>query len=105
MRPQLLPLLLCLFLTLAGCADHAARSGPQAGSRRLVPVQRPNIVFVLTDDLSGDLLRYMPNVLQLQKEGRSFTGYFVTDSFCCPSRSSIFTGQFPHDTGVYTNTG
>jgi arylsulfatase A-like enzyme len=68
-------------------------------------VERPNIVFVLTDDLSSDLLRYMPNVQRLRREGRSFSGYFVTDSFCCPSRSSIFTGQFPHDTGVYTNGG
>ena len=34
-----------------------------------------------------------------------FDNYFVTDSLCCPSRSSIFTGRFPHDTGVFTNTG
>ena len=31
----------------------------------------------------------------------SFANYFVTDSLCCPSRSSIFTGEFPHDSGVY----
>jgi arylsulfatase A-like enzyme len=62
-------------------------------------------VFVLTDDLTADLLQYMPNVRQLERDGRSFTNYFVTDSFCCPSRSSIFTGQFPHDTGVFTNSG
>lgn len=64
---------------------------------------RPNIVFVLTDDLSMNLVQYMPNVLAMQKEGTSFSNYFVTDSLCCPSRSSIFTGKLPHDTGVFTN--
>ncbi len=65
----------------------------------------PNIVFVLTDDLSMDLLPYMPQVRQLRNEGMTFRNYFVSDSLCCPSRSSIFTGEFPHDTGVFTNSG
>ncbi len=64
---------------------------------------RPNIVFVLTDDLSGDLLRFMPHVRRLQRDGMSFTNYYVTDSLCCPSRATIFTGQFPHNTGVLGN--
>ena len=33
----------------------------------------------------------------------TFSRYYVTDSLCCPSRSSIFSGRFPHDTGVFTN--
>jgi len=66
---------------------------------------RPNVVFILTDDLSWNLVRYMPNVLRMQKEGMTFSNYFVTDSLCCPSRSSILTGRFPHDTGVFTNGG
>ena len=65
----------------------------------------PNIVFVLTDDLSMDLLPYMPQVQALQADGMTFNNYFVSDSLCCPSRSSIFTGEFPHDTGVFTNAG
>jgi N-acetylglucosamine-6-sulfatase len=65
----------------------------------------PNIVFVLTDDLSMNLLRYMPQVRELQRRGLTFDNYFVSDSLCCPSRSSIFTGDFPHDTGVFTNAG
>lgn len=68
------------------------------------PVQ-PNIVFVLTDDLSSDLLPYMPNVRRLQQRGTSFSNYFVTDSLCCPSRASILTGAYPHDTGIFRNTG
>jgi arylsulfatase A-like enzyme len=65
----------------------------------------PNIVFVLTDDLSMNLLPYMPQVQALQRNGMTFNNYFVSDSLCCPSRSSIFTGEYPHDTGVFTNAG
>lgn len=68
---------------------------------------RPNIVFVLTDDLSPNLVtpRFMPNLWALEGRGATFKRYFVADSLCCPSRASIFTGRFPHDTGVYTNVG
>jgi len=65
----------------------------------------PNIVFILTDDLAWNLVQFMPHVLQMQKDGVTFANYFVTDSLCCPSRSSIFTGRYPHDTGVFRNTG
>ena len=66
--------------------------------------QHPNIVFVLTDDLSRDLMPFMPQVQSLKTRGLSFDNYFVSDSLCCPSRASIFTGNFPHDTQVYGNT-
>ncbi|MFL5867552.1 MAG: sulfatase [Thermoleophilaceae bacterium] len=66
---------------------------------------RPNIVFVLTDDLAWNLVRYMPHVRQMERNGVTFTRYFVTDSLCCPSRSSIFTGRFPHNTKIFTNLG
>jgi N-acetylglucosamine-6-sulfatase len=74
------------------------------GAGPSVAAKRPNIVFVLTDDLSMDLLRYMPQVQALQRRGLTFRNYFVSDSLCCPSRASIFTGEFPHDTHVLTNT-
>ena len=64
----------------------------------------PNIVFILTDDLAINLVQFMPHVLAMQKNGTTFSNYFVTDSLCCPSRSSIFTGRYPHDTGVFTNS-
>lgn len=71
---------------------------------RFVPPQ-PNVVFVLTDDLSWDLIPYMRNVQRLQRRGTTFSNYFVTDSLCCPSRASILTGQYPHNTGIFRNTG
>jgi N-acetylglucosamine-6-sulfatase len=68
---------------------------------------RPNIVFILADDLSWNLInkRFTPHIMALAKRGETFTNYFVTDSLCCPSRSTIFTGLFPHDTQVFTNSG
>jgi arylsulfatase A-like enzyme len=68
------------------------------------PAHRPNIVFVLTDDLSWNLVQYMPHVRQLQRDGMTFSNYFVTDSLCCPSRASILSGRYPHNHGVLTNT-
>ena len=46
----------------------------------------------------------MPQVQALERRGLTFRNYFVSDSLCCPSRASIFTGDFPHDTHVLTNT-
>jgi N-acetylglucosamine-6-sulfatase len=67
---------------------------------------RPNIVFVLTDDLSWDLInaRFAPHIVALARRGETFDHYFVADSLCCPSRATIFTGLFPHDTHVISNT-
>jgi arylsulfatase A-like enzyme len=78
---------------------------PPGGGAPFGVTQKPNIVFVLTDDLSWDLVDHMPNVRQLQREGVTFSNYVVTDSLCCPSRASILTGRYPHNTGIYRNTG
>lgn len=69
------------------------------------PKGRPNVVFILADDLSLNLVQFMPHVLKMQKDGVTFANYFVTDSLCCPSRSAIFTGRYAHDTGIFTNEG
>ena len=58
---------------------------------------------MLTDDLSWNLVRYIPAVRRMQRRGVTFSNYFVTDSLCCPSRASIFTGRYPHDTGIFSN--
>ncbi len=83
---------------------RALRRTLPAVAQPFTPPQ-PNIVFILTDDLTADLIPYMPHVKQLLRRGTSFSNYFVTDSLCCPSRSSILTGEFPHDTGIFRNTG
>jgi arylsulfatase A-like enzyme len=96
---------------LEGTGSRQARApGVAAAAPQTVPVVvprngRPNIVFILTDDLAWNLVQYMPHVLRMQREGVTFANYFVTDSLCCPSRSSIFTGRYPHDTGIFRNVG
>jgi arylsulfatase A-like enzyme len=86
-------------------AATSVTHGSTAPRDLVAPSQRPNIVFILTDDLSMNLLRYMPHVQAMQRYGLTFNNYFVSDSLCCPSRSSIFTGNFPHDTKVFNNVG
>jgi N-acetylglucosamine-6-sulfatase len=121
-RPALRPAgalaaLLALSAALAGCGGSGSHGGAARGARSSAGVgptppprssppglRRPNIVFVLTDDLAENLVPYMPHVLQMQREGVSFSDYFVTDSLCCPSRASIFTGRYPHDTRVFDNS-
>jgi N-acetylglucosamine-6-sulfatase len=106
-----------LLVVGVGCSSSGSSGGPTpvagpgwvSGPASSRPGQSggsaPNIVFVLTDDLTWNLVRYMPHVLAMQREGTTFSRYFVTDSLCCPSRASIFTGEFPHDTKVFTNLG
>ncbi|WP_328429198.1 sulfatase family protein [Streptomyces sp. NBC_00443] len=67
--------------------------------------EKPNIVFVLTDDMSSNLLPYMPEVQKLRSQGTTFSDFVVSNSLCCPSRASIFTGRYPHNTGVLSNDG
>ncbi len=64
---------------------------------------RPNIVLILTDDQRWDTLWAMPQVeARLAARGVTFDNGFVTNSLCCPSRTTILTGQYSHTTGVYT---
>ena len=84
-------------------ARDAAESSSAGGAEE--KGGKPDIVHVQTDDLSENLVRYMPHVRQMQKDGATFSNFFVTDSLCCPSRSTGLTGQYPHNTGVFTNNG
>jgi len=82
-------------------ADASSVSGTPAAAP---PVDPPNIVLILVDDLETGLLAQMRNVRRLADSGVSFENSFVVDSLCCPSRAATFTGMFPHNTGVRTNT-
>lgn len=95
-----------LVIGLASCTGSpTAHRHPGPSAAPPATPTRPNIVFVLTDDLAPNLLQYMPNVEALQRTGMSFSNYTVTDSACCPSRASILTGGFPHTTKIFRNQG
>jgi N-acetylglucosamine-6-sulfatase len=65
---------------------------------------RPNILFILADDLRASDLDHMPNTQALlEKQGVKFTSAWVTRTLCCPSRATILRGQYAHNHNVWTN--
>ena len=92
-------------LVAAACSSSGSAKATKSPSTAALTAARPNIVFILTDDLSWNLVteQFAPHIVQLEKEGETFDHYFVADSLCCPSRSTIFTGLYPHDTHVASN--
>lgn len=73
-------------------------------------VERPNVVFILTDDQRSDALGCMghphlktPHIDRLAKEGILFKNHFCTTSLCSPSRASILGGLYAHSHGVVNN--
>ena len=56
------------------------------------------------DDFSKDLLPTMRSVRYMARHGASYDNAYVVDSLCCVSRAATFTGQYPHQTGVFTNS-
>ncbi|WP_298535585.1 sulfatase [uncultured Algibacter sp.] len=70
-----------------------------------VVFNQPNIVLIIADDVSwNDIGAYghpnvkTPNLNKLAKEGMRFTEAFLTTSSCSPSRTSIISGLYPHNT-------
>ena len=71
---------------------------------------RPNIVFILMDDLRWDALgctghpfAKTPHLDRLAREGALFKNFFVSIPLCSPSRGSFLTGQYAHKHGVVDN--
>jgi arylsulfatase A-like enzyme len=91
-----LNLLGCL-LCLVAASSTAAVTEPQ----------RPNLLFILADDLRWDVVGFMgnrvvqtPNLDRLAKRGTVFKNAFVTTSICCVSRASIMAGQAERRHGI-----
>ena len=87
-------------LTLLSGAGFASASGdPESRAGR-------NILLITADDLGVQLGCYgedqarTPHLDKLAEQGMRFANAYVTQSSCSPSRSSIFTGLYPHQNGM-----
>ncbi|MDF1823511.1 MAG: sulfatase [Verrucomicrobiales bacterium] len=81
------------------------------------PVSRPNILFILADDLGyGDIGAYgcedirTPHLDRLAAEGVKFTDFYANAAVCTPTRAAFLTGRYQHRIGMenalyYQETG
>lgn len=86
-------------------------AGPLLPSRLALPAQgpdkRPNILFILTDDLRWDALGCYgnevvrtPNLDTLAREGARLDAFYVAAPLCTPSRAAFLSGLYPHQSGI-----
>jgi len=104
LRRLALPLLSLLALGTLAIVQAGASPRERAASGHATT--RPNIVFILTDDqdLLLNSMQYLPQTKALiAAQGMTFNQDFVPLSLCCPSRSTIFTGLYPHNHKIYNN--
>jgi arylsulfatase len=76
----------------------------------MTATDRPNIILILTDQQRFDTIRALgaswmdtPTLDRLIGEGQVFTNCHITAASCVPCRASLFTGYYPHTTGVLKN--
>ncbi len=72
-----------------------------------VQAKQPNFILFITDDISwddlgcyGSKVAKTPHLDQMAKEGILFHGAYLSISSCSPSRCSIISGRYPHNTGA-----
>ena len=88
-----------LLLSLYSCKEKADKKLNKNSN------QRPNIVLILADDMGfSDIGSYgseieTPNLDKLADNGLRYTQFYNT-SRCCPTRASLLTGLYPHQTGL-----
>jgi N-acetylglucosamine-6-sulfatase len=108
------------FALIAAAAAGAAvfRLGTTPVTEVHAQQPRPNIVFILSDDLDDRVSPYwerataagLDDPLRKTKmlvvdQGARFTNAFAPTPICCPARGTILTGKYGHNTGVLTNGG
>src|SRR5262249_31011923 len=76
-------------------------------SRGAVPRPRPNVLFLISDDLTstalscyGNRVCKTPNIDRLARQGVRFTRAYCHANLCGPSRASFMSGYYPHATKV-----
>ncbi len=78
------------------------------GSAAFADHPRPNVIFILLDDLGwGDLARFghpkirTPSINRIMTNGTTFTQFYACSGVCSPSRAAFMTGQFPGRLGIH----
>lgn len=96
------------FMKLTGSLGLAALLNPIAIAE--APVERPNIIFILADDLGyADLGCYgqkaikTPCIDRMAAEGLRFTQHYAGSTVCAPSRACFLTGKHSGNTYVRGN--
>ncbi|HVX63524.1 MAG TPA: arylsulfatase, partial [Pirellulales bacterium] len=98
---------------LYGLLSAALFAGPMDAADAAAPAKRrPNIVFIMADDLGyGDLGCYgqtkirTPNVDRLAAEGMRFTAMYAGCNVCAPSRCVLMSGKHPGHAYIRNNRG
>jgi N-sulfoglucosamine sulfohydrolase len=95
-------LLFIFLVSLSGCENDHNKKLEVANS-----IHPPNVVIFIADDVSwndlgcyGNSIVQTPNIDNLASSGIRFTNVYLTASSCSPSRNSIITGRYPHNTGA-----
>jgi N-acetylglucosamine-6-sulfatase len=87
--------LLAVALALGGCGTESRPTQAQS---------QPNVLVLLTDDQTLESMRVMGGVrAELGAAGTTFERAFVSNPLCCPSRATLYTGQYTHNHGVIGN--
>ena len=81
-----------------------------SASRLSDAAERPNIVFIFTDDHAcqsigayGSKINKTPNIDRIANGGAVFLNSFCANSICGPSRACVLTGKHSHKNGFYSN--
>ena len=101
-----------LFLRLAAVVLGAGFASTTTAAVGEAPARRPNIIFLLADDLGyGDLSCYgqkqfqTPNLDRLAAEGMKFTQHYAGHNVCAPSRCVLMSGKHPGHAYIRDNRG
>lgn len=108
-RPVRHRLALLASCILAGLGAARAQTAPPPAQAAQSPATRPNILFVLVDDMgyadlsiTGNTKVATPNLDRLARDGLLLTRFYDAAPICSPSRAGFFTGRFPAELGFVT---
>lgn len=111
MKYSLTPRFLLLLISLGSSFILGCSQSETVSDFPEQPVQRPNIIFVMTDDhthhqmsLTGKAFIKTPNLDRLAEEGVWFKNAFCTNSLCAPARATILTGCLSNVNGIMGNS-